>query len=581
VTQPWREAGGAVGGLIMFTEVTTDRKRADAELRDSERRCRALLEGSPVCNKIIDLDSRLIYMSAAGVKQLKIPDIEPYYGQIYPPEFFPEAVRARLIEYLERAKAGETCSVECPVHDMEGCEIWYHTTFVPARDDEGRVEYVIAASVDITERKRAEEEKVGLERQVNHAQKLESLGVLAGGIAHDFNNLMLAILGNADLALQGLSPMAPARRNIEEIEKAFKRASELANQMLAYSGKGSFVLEPINAGELLEEMAHLLKAVISKKAVFEFDLAEDLPTFYGDATQIRQVVMNLLTNASESIGDLNGVIRLATGVMECDRAYLDTTSQILRAGLEEELPGGQYVFFEVSDTGCGMDAATLEKVFDPFFTTKFTGRGLGMSAVLGIVRGHNGAIKISSEVGKGTTFRALFPAQEMSDNAVVVLKSEEALDGWRGVGTALVADDEEAVRDVAKRILETIGFSVVTAADGREALDVFVEHADEIVCVLLDQTMPHVDGAGTFAALRRLRPGIKVVMCSGYNEQTTMPEHGGKGLDGFIHKPYTIEDMKSKLMEVLGEATPPSGTAYELPRKPTLLRTRRVSASGP
>ncbi|MEN8758551.1 MAG: response regulator, partial [Desulfobacterales bacterium] len=409
-----------------------------------------------------------------------------------------------------------------------------------------------STSIDITDRKRADEEKLALERQVWYAQKLESLGVLAGGIAHDFNNILMAILGNADLALDRLSPITPARANLQEIVRASKRAAELVKQMLAYSGKGRFVIEPIDTRGLIEEMAHLLEVSTSKKAVLKYNLAENLPTFDGDVTQIRQIIMNLITNASEAIGDKSGVITLSTGAMDCDRVYLNDVNEVLRASLDEPLPEGVYTFFEVADTGCGMDANTIEKIFDPFFTTKFTGRGLGMSAVLGIVCGHKGALKIYSELGKGTTFKVLFPANELSDNGFAVRRDDETEGkGWRGSGTVLVADDEETVCAVGKQMLERMGFSVLAASDGREALKVYRENTDEIVCVLLDLTMPYMDGEEAFRAMQRLHPDVTVILCSGYNEQDATQRFAGKGLAGFIQKPYNMAALREKLTEVL------------------------------
>jgi CheY-like chemotaxis protein len=271
--------------------------------------------------------------------------------------------------------------------------------------------------------------------------------------------------------------------------------------------------------------------------------------------------MNLITNASEAIGDRSGVIVLSTGAMDCDRAYLDDANNVLLSGLEEPLPEGVYTYFEVADTGCGMDAETIEKIFDPFFTTKLTGHGLGMSAVLGIVRGHKGVLKIDSEVGKGTTFRVFFPANEPSDNDVAVRRKDKAeVKDWRGSGTVLIVDDEETVCAVGKQILERMGFSVLTAPDGRAALKVFREHADEIVCVLLDLTMPHVDGKEAFRAMQRLHPGVRVILCSGYNEQDAIGRLTGIGLAGFIQKPYNMATLKEKLVEVLTNETQDQNT---------------------
>ncbi|MCD6326570.1 histidine kinase, partial [bacterium] len=259
--------------------------------------------------------------------------------------------------------------------------------------------HVLAAIRDVTERRR-------LESQMQHAQKLKSLGVLAGGIAHDFNNLLMTILGNADLAMSDLLPSSPARQNIGEVLKASRRAADLCKQMLAYSGKGKFIVRPLDLSVTAKEMSELLRISLSKKATLSFNFSPELPFVMADATQIRQIIMNLVTNASEAIGDQIGAIRLSTDFLECDRSFLD------EAYLAADIPEGLYVTLEVSDTGKGMDKETLDKIFDPFFTTKFTGRGLGLAAVLGIVRGHKGTLSVHSGKGRGTTFKILLPAYE-------------------------------------------------------------------------------------------------------------------------------------------------------------------------
>jgi PAS domain S-box-containing protein len=399
---------------------------------------------------------------------------------------------------------------------------------------------------DITARKRAEDERRKLEAQIQHAQKLESLGVLAGGIAHDFNNILLAILGNLDLALAELPIVSPVRENLLEAEKASRRAADLCHQMLAYSGKGHFVIQALDLSELIEEMSHMLEVSISKKAVFRYDLAENLPLVEADATQIRQIVMNLVLNASEAIGEKSGLIRLATGAMECDRAYLAGT------WLDENHPEGLYVHIEVSDTGSGMNEQTRAKIFDPFFTTKFTGRGLGLAAVLGIVRGHNGAIKVYSEPGRGTTFRVLFPSAKNALGKGHSAERDAKL--WRGNGVILLVDDEETVRAVAKKMLERLGFSVSTASDGREALEIFRKDPDAFACVMLDLTMPHMDGEEAFRELRKIRQNVRVIMASGYSEQEVEQRFLGKGVATFMQKPYQLATLSSRLREVLEEA---------------------------
>ncbi|WP_051293159.1 hybrid sensor histidine kinase/response regulator [Citrifermentans bremense] len=398
---------------------------------------------------------------------------------------------------------------------------------------------------DTTERKQAEEERNHLEQQLLHTQKLESLGVLAGGIAHDFNNILTSIIGNADLALMHLDPAAPAMVNLKRIEKAAMRAADLAKQMLAYSGKGRFVVEATDINRLVEELKHILQVSISKKAVMNYNLAGSLPAVDSDATQIRQVVMNLVINASEALGEKEGVINITTGCVQYDVNHpqeswpTDTSLQ------------GRYVFVEVADTGCGMSPETVRKIFDPFFTTKFTGRGLGMAAVLGIVRGHKGTIKVHSEPGKGSVFTVLLPASDKAPN--VALPHPSADDGWcKKEGTVLVVDDEDEVRNIGCEMIKTLGFTPVSAANGREALEVF-RNTPNIDLVILDLTMPQMDGKQCFRELRLLDPELQVIMASGYSEYEVAPQFIGMGLAGFVEKPFKLATLKKTIGQLLGK----------------------------
>jgi signal transduction histidine kinase len=397
---------------------------------------------------------------------------------------------------------------------------------------------------EMSERQRAEEERRKLEVQVQHAQRLESLGVLAGGIAHDFNNLLVGILGNADLALTELPLQSSASQRIEDVKVAAVRAAELTRQMLAYSGKGKFIVEAVNLNELIEEMAHLLQISISKKAVLRFDFEEPLPRIQADPSQVRQVVMNLITNASEAIGEKSGMISIRTDLVRADRRYLSETF------MAEKLQVGYYVALEVSDTGRGMEPDIQQKIFDPFFTTKFTGRGLGLAAVLGIVRGHHGTINVCSETGKGTTFKILFPATSEAPPAYEKL-APRTVENWRGQGLLLVVDDEETVRAVAKSMLERAGFSVLVACDGNAGVELFRRHSDQIVAVLLDLTMPRMNGEETFREMRRIRPDVRVVLTSGYAEQDTVHQFAVKGLAGFIQKPFQFDKLLEKVRQIV------------------------------
>lgn len=422
---------------------------------------------------------------------------------------------------------------------------WLNDTQIPYYDNNGKMIGVLGILQDITQRKKAEEERHRLESQIQHSQKLESLGILAGGIAHDFNNLLMGILGNADLALMEVPTASPARENMKQIETAALRAADLTRQMLAYSGKGQFMIQPLNLSKLIEEMAHLLEVSISKKAILRYDFKYELPSVQADPSQLRQVFMNLITNASDALEDNSGIITIRTDVIQVDRYYFANTY------LNENLPEGTYVFAEISDTGCGMTPEVQAKIFDPFFTTKFTGRGLGLAAVLGIVRGHQGAIRVYSNDNLGTTFKVLFPC---SDEEAIPFKIDEAeLGQWRGQGTILIVDDEEIVLAVARQSLEGAGFEVLVAHDGQEGVDMFKENSGQISAVVLDMTMPCMNGEETFREIRRIRADATVILSSGYNEQEATTRFAGKGLSGFIQKPYRPVELVKQLRSILAK----------------------------
>ncbi len=392
----------------------------------------------------------------------------------------------------------------------------------------------------------AEQERRRLEAQMLQTQKLESLGVLAGGIAHDFNNLLTSVIGYCDLARGEVAGNPAAREFIDEAVTGARRAAELTQQMLAYSGKGTLVVGPVQLSKLVTDITRLLEVSISKKCVLRYNLMENLPTCRGDATQLRQVIMNLIINASDAIGDRSGVIALTTGVAWCDSAYLAENF------VDDKLPEGLYVHLEVADTGSGMSHETRQRIFDPFFTTKFTGRGLGLAAVLGIVRGHGGAIRVYTELGRGTTFKMLLPAEQQV--AQQTSASAEEPTPWSGTGSVLVIDDEESIRGLTRHMLMQMGLEVVTASDGREGVELFRQMADSNPLVLLDLTMPHLDGAAAFAQLRRIRADVRVILMSGYNEQSIAAQFAGKGLIGFIQKPFRLNELRQLIRSTFDPA---------------------------
>ncbi|MGA2118459.1 MAG: PAS domain S-box protein [Bryobacteraceae bacterium] len=407
---------------------------------------------------------------------------------------------------------------------------------VPLLNEEGRSRGGVGVLTDVTELKRAEE---GLRQ----AQKLESLGLLAGGVAHDFNNLLVGIIGNASLAQEILPPDHPAADLLKGVLKTGEQAAHLTRQMLAYSGKGKFVVEALDLSALIPEMSGLVRPSIPKKINLHLDLEQDLPAIEADRGQIQQVFMNLTLNAADAIGSREGLITVRTGVQDVDESYTKLHPELAA------LAPGKYVYLEVRDTGCGMDEATKAKIFDPFFSTKFVGRGLGLAAVSGILRGHKSGITVSSAPGKGSCFTVLFPATTSTAGKGAVAARDASL---QGAGTVLVVDDERVVREMAKRALEHHGYEVLTADSGEAAIDVFRRHPSEIALVVLDLSMPHMSGDEALPELRKIRPDVRVVVSSGYSESEAMALFAGQRVSGFVQKPYTSKRIAEKVKECLG-----------------------------
>jgi PAS domain S-box-containing protein len=539
-----RDSVGRPQGMWGLVRDITLRKRVQREMRRSERKYRTLFENSAealfvMTDVFLDCNE-----SAMKLFRCKKEDLIGHTPLDISPEIQPDGQETADVaaEHMFAAMKGEEQFFYWQHKRPDGSLFDAEVLLISIEMDD---QHTLLASVrDVTEKRKQEEERRRFEAKVQETQKLESLGVLAGGIAHDFNNLLMGILGNADLALNEMSPVAPARTNLQQIERAARRAADLCKQMLAYSGRGRFMIEPINLSELVEEMAHMLQVSVSKKAVLKYNFAASLPLFEGDATQVRQVVMNLITNASDALEERSGVISISTGFMDCDENYLNDNS------LSMELPEGRYVYMEVSDSGSGMDEQTRRRIFEPFFTTKFTGRGLGLAAVLGIVRGHKGAIKVYSEPGRGTTFKVLFPACAQPAAAPVIEAPPAEMEA---TGPVLVIDDEEWVRDVAGEMLDRLGFKSLFSSDGQQGIDLFRRHEDEICCVILDLTMQGLDGEQTFRELRRIKSDVRVIISSGYSEQEVIDRFSGKGLAGFLQKPYRLEDLQEKLSAALGD----------------------------
>jgi signal transduction histidine kinase/CheY-like chemotaxis protein len=453
---------------------------------------------------------------------------------------------------IQRAAAKDIVirDFEEEIEFSDGRRLHLLASAAPLHDASGKVRGAVGAIIDITARKNAESERQRIEIKLRETQKLESLGVLAGGIAHDFNNLLTGIVGNASMARMDCGPRSSLTQYFEQIEHSSLYAADLCKQLLAYAGKGRLVVESIDIPQVVRDTTHLIQSSLNPQSRLSFDL-QPTPPVEADAVQLRQVIMNLVINASEAIGANVGTIHLGTKSIHADRQYLEQTIG------DSDLPEGDYVVLQISDTGSGMSPQTVSKIFDPFFSTKFTGRGLGLAAVQGIIRTHKGAIRVYSEEGKGTTFKILLPAatREIPRDAA----TEGTSSGTAKGGTILVIDDDRGVRDTAARMLERAGFTALIAVDGPQGVESFRANKDTVQAVLLDLTMPGMDGEETFRQLRQIAPDIRVMLMSGFNELDAVQRFVGRGLAGFIQKPFTNTDLINRLHAVL-DSRPSRGT---------------------
>ncbi len=523
-TRPWLNGKEEVGGIIIFSELINDRKRAEQALAASEGRLRALLESAAQGVVAAD-ETGCILLVNARTEELFGYSRDELLGQpleLIVPERFRGVHANHRGQYFASPRTrqmGAGLDLEGRKKNGDSIALEVGLSFV----EEGGTRLALALITDVTERKRSEE-------HFRQAQKLESLGLLAGGVAHDFNNLLVGVLGNASLAQEMLPPEHPAAELLERVVKTGEQAAHLTRQMLAYSGKGKFLVEALSLSKIIPDLNGLIRPSIPKKIAFRVELEEDLPAIEADRGQVQQVFMNLALNASEAIGNREGQITVRTGTQKVDGRYLRLHPEIAT------LRPGEYVCLEVRDNGCGMDDATKAKVFDPFFSTKFSGRGLGLAAVSGIVRGHKGAIAVTTAPGRGSSFTVLFPAAGRPSDEPQV---RPASAGLRGSGVVLVVDDERFVLEMAKRALESRGYTVLMADSGPAAIDVLKRHPGDIALVVLDLSMPNMSGEEALPELRKIRPDVKVLVSSGYSEAETLTLFRGQRVSGFIQKPYT------------------------------------------
>jgi PAS domain S-box-containing protein len=557
----WYSANGSrlhdlINGESSFLGIGRDnseQRKLVRSLRSSESHYRSIFENALIGVAVTDKDFNYTDVNEALCKLLGYTKEEIVYNTSIYDITHPDDI-AEGVAVLNKIKNGEIDHyvIKKRYISKSGETITAMAYAKGKFSPDGEYEGATGSVMDISGLLKAEEERLQLERQFLQAQKLESLGIMAGGIAHDFNNLLQIILGNMELAARELSPGSTTQNYIVDSMIAGNRAANLCDLMLTYVGKGLISKKELSLNDLVSENAEMLKTAVSSAVTMKLRLSEKIPTILANAPQMQQLVMNLLTNASESIVKQPGLIVISTGVQNCDEAFLADNL------LGEKPEPGQFVFIEISDNGCGMSEKTLQRLFDPFFTTKYAGRGLGMSAVLGILKSHSGSMFVDSEPGKGTTFKVIFPAS--ASEPVTPANIQETVSPPSGnfisqdkplSGVALVADDEKPVLKTCSKMLNLCGFKVITACDGIDAVAKFREHSDVIDLVLLDLTMPNMDGLAAMKEIYDIKPAAKVILSSGFNEDELGKLVISQPPAGFIRKPFSMNEIETELRRVI------------------------------
>jgi two-component system cell cycle sensor histidine kinase/response regulator CckA len=522
----------------------TDRKRAEA----SADRLLEIVEATTDFIVTTDLKGGVLYANRSMLRLLGLPDLVQLRGKPLQDVFpAPAAERLRQDVIPSALKAGAN-QTEVALRDAQGREMPVSCVALVHRDEENDTATLSFVMRDLSRQKEAEAEKIEDERKLLQLQKAESLSVLAGGIAHDFNNLLTAMLGNAELARLDLNEDSPLHTPLGQIEKAAYRAAELCQQMLAYAGRAQLSFAEIDLTTLIEETTQLIHVSIGRKIDLELQLSRPLPPICAARAQIQQVVMNLALNAAEAIGDNEGSIVVRT----TRRAF--EGAELRKHFHGAALAPGSYVCMEIEDTGCGIQTEIIERIFEPFFTTKFTGHGLGLAAVMGVVKSHNGGVQVTSSVGRGSLFRVIFPAVKAS--APVPPVPQTCPEDWRGSGLVLVVDDEPGVRTIVARTLESFGFTTIVAADGLEGVERFRQNLDDLRFVLLDLTMPRMDGEEAFRIMHGLKPDLPIILMSGFSEKLTLERFADTKPAGFLAKPFDRKTLQARLQHRMPAEVP-------------------------
>ncbi|TAL16197.1 PAS domain S-box protein [bacterium] len=536
-----RDAEGKTLYYYTFILDISRQKEAQRKLQDANERFRQLLLASPsvLYTMRSDGDFGLTFVSEnvagmLGYHARKYTSEPGFWIESVHPEDLPEVLGG-----LTELKKSSHIVLEYRLRRRDGRYIWVRDERELLPGAQGDSPYVVGSLSDVTKEKMEEARRFEAERNLWQYQKNESLGIMAGGIAHDFNNILTGILGNAELALGLLDPGSGVRENIEAVIASSRRAAELTDKMLAYSGRGSFHLAPLSLARVVRESSDVLRSFAPLKCSIRYLLDEDAPRINADPDKLRQLLTNLVSNSAEALESVGGTITVAVRALHLTGETQGDTF------MTDGLPEGDYVALEVSDTGCGIDKKIVANIFDPFFTTKFAGRGLGLSAVIGIAKAHGAAVRVKSETGKGATFEVLFPALPRLVQDLPGTPGPES--NWKGSGAILVIDDEEIVRTILERMLTTAGFEVVTAKNGLEGLEKFKARQGDFRVVLLDMGMPEMNGAEVFKRLRALKPDVKVILVTGLRIDDVAREFREGGLVGMVQKPFHYKDLINQI----------------------------------
>ena len=511
-------------------------------LEESEARYRTLLQSS--MNAVgVHQQGRWIYANPACMKLMGAESLEDMLGKPVIDFVHPD-YRTMALERIEEMHKNKK-----PVPMVEERFIRLNGEVFPAEVGaapivfDGEEAFMITVR-DISELKKYEKEQRDMKQQLEHVQRLESLGVLTGGIAHDFNNLLTAIAGNAELLRSEVKHVEAAKLYMDHIDDSCSHAADLCKQMLAYAGKGQYVIDTIALNDVVKSMSRLMRASVSSRVRLGTHLDENLPMIEGDVSQVKQIILNFIVNSADAIGEQDGQIKISTFRRVLNRKKLN----VLYNGTH--MDEGEYTVFEVKDSGCGMSESLQKKIFDPFVTTKTTGSGLGLSAVLGIVKAHHGGLEVHSEENKGTVFRVFFPISGFTKTTTIAIGTGE-MEAWGGVGLILVVDDDATVRDVVTAFAGKLNFDVMHAEDGRSGVDMFRQYHHKLKAVMMDMTMPRLGGLDAMREMREINADVPIVLMSGYAESEALSVSSGDQADAFVQKPFRFKAVKKALYQVV------------------------------